>query len=842
MELPNKPSLTRPLWWPYLLLIALVFIFFWDSFCLGRAPLMRDTFCDFMSWRIFGRQAFHAGVLPLWNPYSHAGQPYIANPQTAFFYPPHLLFYLLEPVFALKLWLTLHLVIAACSMYALARHWRLDIAPALLAAIAFAFGSHLIAGMEFQSLLGPIVWSPLALLLTSVVAEHWGERGFGRQSFWVRAIPAVLVLALIFAAQFLSGYQQTFINSLIICAVYLVAVCLARRDGKGLLVCIGAFGFAGILALGLSMLQFLLTWELIPLSIRSAEVDPGLDLASLHPRLFLSWLLPFFAGRPGYSGEWWGEPRLSICEFWVGTSYVGILPLGLAVFALGRLLGKLNNYDRKNRFYVLFLLSLVVFGILMAMGKYTPLFMWSFRHVPLFDKMRWPSKYLQLVSFALPLLGGFGLQAFLASGGVQKRHWQNIFLMLGWGFFIAMATAMFFPRLQCDLFSLLTGGAYVFDPARPDNQAGLMADWKNAVLFVGGGIALLSLLVCERILPRWKYCTVFLAPILVFINLFVVCRQIHPLGTDSVYRSHPQSILQQMANKEPTRTFSLLESHKQRFLYGISDPNVFYLARAFCLGESSLPDHLFKIGGGETLKLESYFKFVEFFWKQPRESSTWQRMATLLNIGWVVQEPSWESIITASASTQVQLSEYNLGLPRALVMEEWSVQPNAQASLARLFAADFDPYHAVILDALPAPNWPREQGMKRTAPQPIHRLAEGGVDRITYGWNRVDLTVRSSGQAVLLLNDANYPGWKVWVNGCEMPIVRGNALFRAVALQTAGRHEVVFQYKPWQVPAGMASAGVTVVFMICLAFWAWRKRQSHPGMGTMKEPAPDRKD
>jgi len=103
----------------------------------------------------------------------------------------------------------------------------------------------------------------------------------------------------VMATQFLSGYQQTFIHSMIIDAAYVLVACLSRLDLKGLVACGAAWGVAGAMALGLSMTQFLLTWQLVPLSVRAADFDPQMAMASLPPRLFFGWIMPFLAGRPG---------------------------------------------------------------------------------------------------------------------------------------------------------------------------------------------------------------------------------------------------------------------------------------------------------------------------------------------------------------------------------------------------------------------------------------------------------------------------------------------------------------------------------------------------------------
>ena len=63
-------------------------------------PLMYDSVGQFYPWRKFASETIRTGYLPLWNPYQFCGTPFVANSQSAVFYPGNLLFYVLPPDFA----------------------------------------------------------------------------------------------------------------------------------------------------------------------------------------------------------------------------------------------------------------------------------------------------------------------------------------------------------------------------------------------------------------------------------------------------------------------------------------------------------------------------------------------------------------------------------------------------------------------------------------------------------------------------------------------------------------------------------------------------------------------
>lgn len=57
--------------------------------------LLADPLFQFEPWRIYSKESFANGDLPLWNDLNGAGAPFMANPQTQIFYPLNVLYYIL---------------------------------------------------------------------------------------------------------------------------------------------------------------------------------------------------------------------------------------------------------------------------------------------------------------------------------------------------------------------------------------------------------------------------------------------------------------------------------------------------------------------------------------------------------------------------------------------------------------------------------------------------------------------------------------------------------------------------------------------------------------------------
>jgi hypothetical protein len=81
-----------------------------------QAPSFRDQGDFFYPLKIYTADRLRAGEVPLWNPLSGAGEPWLANAQAGVFYPPSLLFLLPSPAIAGIAFLLLHFAVAAWGM------------------------------------------------------------------------------------------------------------------------------------------------------------------------------------------------------------------------------------------------------------------------------------------------------------------------------------------------------------------------------------------------------------------------------------------------------------------------------------------------------------------------------------------------------------------------------------------------------------------------------------------------------------------------------------------------------------------------------------------------------
>jgi uncharacterized membrane protein YfhO len=96
-----------------------------------------------------------------------------------------------------------------------------------------------------------------------------------------------------------------------------------------------------------------------------------------------------------------------------------------------------------------------------------------------------------------------------------------------------------------------------------------------------------------------------------------------------------------------------------------------------------------------------------------------------------------------------------------------------------------------------------------------------------YGAHRLELTVRAEKRGLLVLSEADYPGWRATLNGNRVPIYKADGLFRAIVVPP-GESRVVFRYRPGTVLAG-GILSFLAFFGVLLAAFVYRRQLADDG-------------
>ncbi|MFQ5613070.1 MAG: YfhO family protein [Anaerolineae bacterium] len=156
----------------------------------------------------------------------------------------------------------------------------------------------------------------------------------------------------------------------------------------------------------------------------------------------------------------------------------------------------------------------------------------------------------------------------------------------------------------------------------------------------------------------------------------------------------------------------------------------------------------------------------------------------------------------------------NLGvLPRAFIVHEMETVPGEAEAIAALRDPEFDPSQRAL----------RVGG----TPGLVRRGAASPADSVIlrrYEPERVEIEVNLDQPGWLILTDTYYPGWEARVDGRPVPIEAVDVLFRSVAVP-AGRHQVVFEFRPRSFRWGAWISGVTLGLWLALLGWSFKRGQ-----------------
>ncbi len=392
------------------------------DFLVPQNPML-DPVQQYYPWRAFAVSALKDGIIPLWNPFSYCGQPFLANLQSALFYPPNLIFLLLPLAAAFTWGAVLHIFLAGLFCYGLLRQWRLSPLPALIGAAAFMFNGYIIGWLEYPAFgLWVIIWLPAILLCyeKSIAAGSWK---------WTT------LAGLAIGFQFLGGQLQI---STYVLAAFLLYVFWRAFAVKGRREILGRLGLgAAALALGVALaaVQLLPTAELAPLSGRAPKTLEQARHFALPLTHLVLFLIPNFFGNPS-NYNYWGDlaGRYPINFFETGC-YVGIATLLLAWLAIRLWRNSIVSY----------LLALVVISLLLAVGS--PLFSLFFYLAPGTRQLAGLARVLCLTTLGLAGLAAFGAQRVLDRQPALAR-WELPAFGLGALAIAGSISALFLGVLQ----------------------------------------------------------------------------------------------------------------------------------------------------------------------------------------------------------------------------------------------------------------------------------------------------------------------------------------------------------------------------------------------------------
>lgn len=384
----------------YAFLLSLAFLPFLLPIVRGEIFTVRDHTGYFIPLRHYTTHQLLEGQLPFWNPLNTSGERWLANPQTAVFYPPALLFLVLPFATAYVLFLAVHVGVLATGAYLLFRRW-VDEAPAFFGAASLALAGPTMSVLDVSNNLVTLAWFPV--LIWSALRRLDGDDRVARSEAMDSgsgsgpapepghsALPIAVPVSLL-SMLFLGGEPFLAVAGAVVFSV----IVFSRRQVAAFREIVAIGGLAALL----SMVQIIPFIEMLigsdrdggfsfELAFRESLAPIDWTLLSLSPALF---------GRGGLVAS--------------SQSYIPILYVGTAVvlMAVVALAGALFRRGPNRRVTIAWASLLVVVAILAAGSHLGP----GARALEVLgmNVNRYPARLLPMGALAVCALSALGANA-----------------------------------------------------------------------------------------------------------------------------------------------------------------------------------------------------------------------------------------------------------------------------------------------------------------------------------------------------------------------------------------------------------------------------------------------
>lgn len=752
-----------------------------------------DTRHQLFYWRYFGFNTLAKGTVPLWNPYIYGGTPFVGGVQSALFYPLNLIFLVFPIHVAINYSIILHVFLSGVFTYLYLRFLnlksaisnlqsgvRLSRSSCMIASIIFMFCAPQIFHVYPGHLpnLCTMIWLPLILLFSEMFIRT--------RKFFYALLGGVAV-----AFTILAGHPQYFFYTSIAVVIYFIIRIIQEfrehRNWKYV-----GYHTAGICILyvagvSLAAIQLLPAFEMIQHSARQTISYEWVCQFSFAPENFITLFIPEFLGD-SLKTPYWGRYYL-----WEMSLYVGILPL---------LLSALASFYARNKFTKTFLIMALITMIL-ALGKFTPLFKILYAIVPGFNMFRGNSKFIFIVVFSLSVLSGIGAE-YLQKGIFTKKKISTFFYIT-----IAMVAAISLFLLIFFVFRAgygtwhgiiqkicSWGDRYTTLPNLKDTgflHATFAVATRGAVKLII--LSILSLLV----IGLWMNGRLR-SQILIPITLALLFGDLWCFGNQYMVTFDAR---QCFWNKE------LLDALK-------NDTGPFRITTVghFELNQGMAHD-ISHIGGYDANVIKEYSEFINLSDGKPVEEprivmevAQLSKLTNMFNLKYIllpahvkIEHPTIKPVFR---DAKYALFDNTQALPRAFIVHSAKTLQGRDAMFKELSSPEFDPVKYIVLEE--STNIIKNADTKNLPQEPHPAILE-------YSPNSVTIRATLLEEGYLVLGDTFYPGWNAYVDGKKSKVLKTNYILRSVFLEK-GEHIVKFVYEPKSFAIGMIITLISIGILV----------------------------
>jgi hypothetical protein len=711
-----------------ILLALLVFAMF-PQVILGLETFVARDF-GFFAYPLahFQRDCFWHGELPFWNPYNQCGIPFLAQWNTMPLYPPSLIYLTLPLEWSLSFFCLLHLWFAGLGMFFLARRWTGNNFAAAFAGVVFAFNGFTLNLLMWPSHMATFAWMPWVVLAAELAWREGGRK--------------ILLAAIVGALQMLAGGPEIiFLTWLIVAALWLQQFIKNESPRPALL---WRFPLVIALVIALSAAQLLPFLDLVA----HAQRESGFaDLRwSMPGRGWANFLVPMAFGSTHTEGIFFQHG-----QYWTSSYYLGLGAFWLALLAL--------VFVRDRRVWLLG--TIVVAGLIFALGENTPVLPALRKLIPQLSFITYPIKYISVAVFAAPLLAAFAL------ANLEKT--KKFLLPSGTVLFFLLAGILFWTQL-----SPLPGD---------EPHVALLNGFSRAVFLLLTG-ASIFILTCKGESKIFRFAPIALI-LVAWLDVLTHEPAQNPTVQPNVFELNlARQDLKMTPQPELGESRAMVSpmAANEFVSFAAGDPKNNLLAkRAGYCADVNLLDAVPKVDGFFSLTPRESDDVLSYFYRTT--DASFPRLEDFMGV----------SQITAPGEMFKWQARENF-LPLVTAGQKPIFLDDAN-TLRALTQNDFDGSKIVFLP-------PEAESFVTVSNQ-----TDAKIFNPKFGVQTVDAEVEASEPSLVVVAQTYYHNWHAEIDGQPAPLLRANVAFQAVQVP-AGTHKIHLAYvdRAFQIGAAISIA------------------------------------
>ncbi len=749
------------------------------------------------SWDTLYKDAKAEGIVPLWNPYIFCGMPGYASVTFAVERTFDLTAFVWEKIVRTVLtylfldrghqsgtWILFYFVYGI-GVYFFA-YQRLKNKPvALIVSLMAMYATRvaILIMIGHVTKIAVLAWFPYVFLIVDKLREKFNL---------LLALLLIIMLRLLLEPTHVQFIYYIYLSLGFYLIFFFVQALLKKENWKGVLVSGTTLLTATIFAVLMGGDQYLSILEYNPYSIRGTNpiihtsstsqtktVEGGLDYDyatnwSFSPGEMMTFFVPswYGFGNHPYQGPLTQDREIRLNTY-VGPQpdvdspqYMGVVVIILAIIGFVKY--------RKEPF-VQYMGIIILFSLLVAFGKeFSLIYDLLYRYLPMFNKFRVPLTILILVQFFTPILAGYGIVSFIPEQrknltSFQEKRWKYALGGIGLGILFAVIGEGVIKGIYRSFFPVQEVGNILARFYGQLNPAALEMLYDFIVSSVitdvlVGFVLLMVVFSAFFFYNKGKLKSATLYGILVVAVLFDLWRVAWKPSDPKDQKESLQYIPTPefvKALQQDTTIFRVLKIQDGQPIY---DNSLAYwrISNAY---------------GYQGAKMRIYQDMVDV--AGLGNPLVWQ----LMNVKYLItnRDESNPGLMQVYNSPGTNVYAFRSWLPRVFFVNRCEVS-DGLSTLNKIAAVSFDPRDIAYISKTITANI--DSPLQGTEAAIVH-----------YGIQDLEIRATATGNNLLFLSEAYYPkGWKAFIDGKEVEILRLDYLFRGVIIPS-GTHTLTMKFE-----------------------------------------------